>query len=265
MERRTYALLLAYGGGPFGGWQRQAGRPTIQAALEGALAGLGVVASLVAAARTDAGVHARRQVVSFRVRQQLSPAELLAALRSALPRSLRILRWVEAPPSFHARASVQSREYRYRISIGPAPAVPVRPAVGWRLPDPRSIPRSEIDLDAVRAFLREQLGTQDRRRFTTRPVPGRNLETQLLAAGIRERGGSRGYELRFVGDRFTRHLVRNWVGAAMTVGTGGTLPVGTDSWHGVRAPGQGLILWEVVLDPDPFRSGTGLPPGDRGW
>jgi len=261
MERRAHALLVTYGGAPFAGWQRQAGRPSVQGTLEEALGALGIDAKLVATARTDAGVHARRQVVSFRVRERLPLDSLLPAVRAGLPRALRVLRWVEAPPAFHARNSVQRREYRYRLFCDAAPG-PV-PRVGWRLPDPRSVIGTRIDLGAVRAFLSEQLGRQDRRRFTTRPIPGRDLETTLLEAEIRERAVP-GYELRFVGDRFTRHLVRNWVGAAVTVGTGGSLPIGIDGWHGVRAPGRGLILWDVALDPDPFRTETAPPLAGRG-
>jgi tRNA pseudouridine38-40 synthase len=186
---------------------------------------------------------------------------LLPELNASLPRALRVLRWVPASESFHARSSVQFREYRYRISLLPTTR---QRLVGWTIPDPRSLTRSEIDLAAMSRFLADQLGSQDRRRFTTRPAPARNLTTTLFEASLRERSGA-ALEVRFVGNRFTRHLVRNWVGAALTVGTGNRVPFSVDGWHGIRAPGWGLILWDVGLQPDPFRTATDLPPGNRSW
>src|SRR5579863_6981840 len=122
MERRAYALALAYCGEPFAGWQRQPGRPTVQAAVEQALASAGLNASLSAAARTDAGVHARRQLVTFRVRDNLPEAELLAAINRALPRAVRATGLRPVGPSFHARASPHLREYRYRVRRHGAPS-----------------------------------------------------------------------------------------------------------------------------------------------
>ncbi|MHB1845835.1 MAG: tRNA pseudouridine synthase A [Deltaproteobacteria bacterium] len=265
MERIPYALEIAYFGGPFAGWQRQAGRPSVQAALEMALAGLGIEAPLAAAGRTDAGVHARRQLVSFRVRRQLPPEATLAGLNLALPRAIRALRLARAGHSFHARASATAREYRYRVLVGG------RARGAWTLPDPRSVPAlpasgplaGRLDVEAMRRFLSAQLGRQDRAPFTTRP-PG-PLETELHLAELRERPRptGRGYELRFVASGYSRHLVRHWVFAAVALGAGMPLPLDAlataRGWRGPRAPGGGLVLWDVDYPDDPFRMETVEP------
>src|SRR5262249_38940696 len=106
----TFALLLAYDGAAFHGWQRQPGMPTVQAALEEALrALLGRRCPVQGASRTDAGVHALGQVASFRS----GPAPEMERLR--LPCALRLLRWSRAHPSFHARASAIGKRYRYDL------------------------------------------------------------------------------------------------------------------------------------------------------
>src|SRR5436309_12587150 len=100
MERLTYALTLGYAGTGFAGWQRHPGRPTIQGALEKALASLlGERIQVHGAARTDAGVGAARQVASFSVRRSIPP-EALVALQ--LPPGIALLAAVRAPPGFHA-------------------------------------------------------------------------------------------------------------------------------------------------------------------
>src|SRR4051794_12543813 len=115
MERRFYAMRLWYDGRRYHGWQRQPGRPTVQEALEGALAQAGVRAPLAVAARTDRGVHAASQVVSFAVRAALDPAELRRAVNAALPEDVAVVDVRCAPRSFHARASARSRTYVYLV------------------------------------------------------------------------------------------------------------------------------------------------------
>src|SRR5712691_9993030 len=116
MERKTYALALTYDGRGFAGWQRQPRRVTVQGAVEDAVGALlGERVSVHGAARTDAGVHAERQVASFRVRRSVEPAALVAL---ALPEGARILEAAAAAPSFHARASAVAKRYRYRFTWG---------------------------------------------------------------------------------------------------------------------------------------------------
>jgi len=132
MERRFYALRLWYDGGRFRGFQRQPGLPTVQEALEDALRralrqgasapGAREVPSLVVAARTDAGVHAVGQVVSFSMRAALDPDALRRALNATLPEGLAVLEAWAARAGFHARSAALSRTYVYLVGVDvPAP------------------------------------------------------------------------------------------------------------------------------------------------
>jgi len=167
-------------------------------------------------------------VVSFRLRRKLDSRELLPPLQASLPRALRLLAWAEVGRSFHARASVLSREYRYRL---PSPA-------------------GDLDLKAARHFLSGLEGTRDRRPYIWRPA--RALTSTLHSAEILARPGG-GLELRFVADRYGRRLVRNWVFAALAVARGEPCQAATDvGWVGPTAPAAGLLLWEVRYADDPF-------------
>ena len=135
-----YALRLAYDGGAFRGWQRQPGLPTVQGCLEEALRAAGMRAHLDAAARTDAGVHALDQVVSFTARSALSPADLRVAVNAGTPPGLVCLEAATVPASFHARASAVSRTYVYLLGW---PAPPNLEGRAWSLPDPRAFPSLE--------------------------------------------------------------------------------------------------------------------------
>jgi tRNA pseudouridine38-40 synthase len=232
VERRGYAIKLAYDGRAFHGWQRQSSSTpvlrTVQQTLDEGLRALDVDAPLVAAARTDAGVSARAQVVSLRLRRSLSP-ETLARLQALLPRAMRLLSWAEVDRSFHARASALAREYRYRL-----PAL----AAG-------------LDLEAVQRFLAGLPGTKDRRSYVLRPR-GPMVST-VLAAEVHARP-SGAHVLRFVADRYGRRLVRNWVWAALCAARGEPCLSGTAErgWLGPTAPASGLLLWEVRYAFDPF-------------
>src|SRR5512142_814786 len=137
MERRFYAMRLWYDGGRLHGWQRQPGLPTVQEALAEALARAGVHASLQAAARTDRGVHATSQVVSFALREALDPERLRRAVNAALPEGIAVIDAWCAPAGFHARAAARSRTYVYLF--GHELPEGIRP-YAWALPDARAFP-----------------------------------------------------------------------------------------------------------------------------
>ena len=238
MERRTYALELAYLGTGFSGYARQPGRRTVEATLREALGrqGLGEV-PLAVAGRTDAGVHARRQVVSFRVRSALD----VEALRSALAREpdLRLLRAGRVDDAFHARASAKTRRYVYRLRIGGPPS-PFRCV----------LPEGAYAWAAARAVLQAQLGTHERSPFTHRP--GAPKQTTVTCASL-EHIGSQRLIARFEADGYTRHLIRNWLSAALAAARGQAAPAsGARGFYGSPAPAAGLCLWEVDYANDPW-------------
>ena len=173
-------------------------------------------------------------------------ADLLRALNASLPRAVRAIGLCAVGPSFHARASPHAREYRYRARLHAGAA-----RYQWCLPDARGLVdlSDRFEAAAARDFLASLLGRQDRTPHTSRPEAPKT--TNLEVAELTERPGGR-LLFRFRGDGFTRHLVRNWVWAAVARGCG--LEASYESatgWHGPRAPGHGLILWDLDYPGEP--------------
>ena len=240
MERKPYALRLAYDGAAFRGWQRQPGVPTVQEAVEDALAALlGERVQVHGAARTDAGVHAEGQVASFAVRRGLSPGGL------RVPDGLRIVGAAGAPLAFHARSSAAGKRYRYRFAAGS----PLAWALGPARPD---WDRARAALEGLRG-LPHLAGLASPSRGS-RPAPPLD-EWSLIA-------GPEGAELTVRAPAFRKHQIRNLAGHLAAVALGLATPEslaqlarGLRPWHGATAPAHGLTLLEVFYPPelDPFR------------
>ncbi len=132
-----YQVILAYDGSEFYGFQRQAKRPTVQGAVEAALRTLGWEGkSLLSAGRTDAGVHAEGQVITFDLAWSHGTLALQNALNAAMPEAAAAQRVVEVPAEFHPRFDAVARCYRYRIYASPV-RLPIRQRFAWRVwPEP---------------------------------------------------------------------------------------------------------------------------------
>jgi tRNA pseudouridine38-40 synthase len=116
---RTFKLTLAYDGTNYSGWQTQPDRATLQETLERALRRvLGEEIRVIASGRTDAGVHALGQVVSFQSQTELEATTLQRALNSELPHDVAVLEAALAPAGFHAIASARRKRYRYMLYDG---------------------------------------------------------------------------------------------------------------------------------------------------
>lgn len=263
MERRRYALRLLYDGRQFRGFQRQPGLPTVQEAVEAGLARLGVDAALEVAARTDAGVSALDQVVSFATRADLDLEDLRRAVNEAAPEGLLCLAVARTGPSFHARASAVSRRYVYLV--GTAPPEPLAPWC-WILPDARAFPDLSIatalpsgqgwprlDAAAMRAALAFAVGVHDFTGFA-RPGEQRGTVRTVTRADVIEPAVEVGDFVAVVleGRGFLRAMVRNLVGTAVAAGLGLAPPTvirdllaARGRYRGVRAPGWGLTLASV--------------------
>jgi len=244
MELHTYALKIAYDGAAFRGWQRQPGQPTAQEAIEGALASLlGERVRAAGAARTDAGVHAAGQVVSFSVRRTLEPARLAAL---PLPDGLRVVAAAAAPRSFHARASAAGKRYRYRFAWGPPD--PGAFHLGAAPPD---WSRARAALERLRGLPHlAGLGSPSTGRSPAPPLDEWTLEVEPPAAVLTVRARS-----------FRKHEVRNLAGHLAAVALGLAAPESLEQlarghrpWRGATAPAHGLTLVEVLYpeDVDPF-------------
>jgi tRNA pseudouridine38-40 synthase len=251
VERRRYVLRLVYDGAGFRGFQRQRGLPTVQEALQRALATIGLQTRLDAAARTDSGVHALAQVVSFSARADLDPDLLRVALNRATPAGLLCLEARRVGPSFHARASALSRRYVYLVGA-PSPAF-VRYC--WTLPDPRgfpAVPAERLDTTAMQEALNHAVGEHDFSGFA-RPGATRNPIRRLTRASVLEAASEPLFAFVIEGNGFLRAMVRNLVGTAVTVGLGlapssrvKQILAARERYRGVRAPGWGLTLVDVT-------------------
>ena len=120
LKRIPAALWIWYRGGNFRGFQRQTGGPTVQEALEEALAAVGVPATVMPSGRTDRGVHARMQVVSVRLERETRRGARGAAARPPAP-GPGAVRGAPAPGSFHAQWSASGKAYRYRLQLDGTP------------------------------------------------------------------------------------------------------------------------------------------------
>jgi len=254
---RTLKLTLSYDGTRLVGWQRQAEGDSVQSLLEDALARFeGGPVTVHGAGRTDAGVHALRQVASVQVGFAHDAATLTRALNAQLPEDVRVLAVEDAAPGFHARFDARSKTYRYCIRNGPA-ASPFERAFVWHVPQP-------LDVDAMRQAASRLLGRHDFSAFrsigTDVPDSVRTLHTSAIVetAGAAPWVGDSAPLLTYEvsGDGFLRHMVRAIVGTLVEVGRGWRDPAQMDALlqsgdrarAGATAPPQGLFLVRVVYD-----------------
>ena len=242
----NFKLTLCYDGGRYRGWQRQGNTDnTIQAKVETVLSRLlEQPVELAASGRTDAGVHARRQVCSFRANTDLDCAALLRRLRSCLPEDIGAVSLEPAEPRFHARLSCREKTYVYRVWNSDSPNVFERRYL-YTYP-------GVLDLDAMERAAQTLLGTHDFAGFCSVKKMKKSTVRTLRRLEIRREGE----ELRFIltGDGFLYNMVRILVGTLLEVGSGqrtaesaaAALSSPDRAQAGFTAPACGLILWEAV-------------------
>ena len=232
-------LTLEYDGTPFAGWAVQPGRRTIASELGRALETvLRQPVALAVAGRTDTGVHALGQVVSY-----AGPLPNLRSVNAVLPHEVAVLAAEAMPDGFSARFDARSRVYRYRVLARPAPsAFERRRALWW--------PHA-VDLDALVACGAALNGTHDFTAFTPRDTYHRRFERNVRAAGWRREGDLLVFEIE--ADSFMRHMNRVLVGTMLEV-AGGRRSVADftrllagrpRAEAGVTAPPHGLYLTAV--------------------
>lgn len=241
----NYRLTLCYDGTRYNGWQRQGNTPdTIQGKVEAALGAiLGQAVEVSGSGRTDAGVHARAQVASFRAKTDLPPEELLRALREALPKDIGALSLTEAAPRFHARLNCRGKTYVYRIWNSEAPDVFER---RWRVAVPQP-----LDLTAMQTAAAALCGTHDYTSFCSNRRMKKSAVRTVESIDVQRDGDE--VRLVFTGDGFLYHMVRILAGTLLEVGLGergaDTMAEILDAKNrdaaGKTAPAKGLILWET--------------------
>ncbi len=256
----AYALLIEYDGTPFRGWQRQAGGPSVQEALETAAAKLarGTVTTTVAG-RTDAGVHAEGQVVELRLEKDFPTEKIAAALNYHLrPHPIAVLRAAPAPPGWSPRFSAIRRLYRYRILNRPAPPAL---AVGqvWHVPQP-------LDAAAMAEGARALIGRHDFSSFRAAGCQAKSALRTLASLEVQRYGEM--IVITAEARSFLYHQVRNIAGSLKLVGEGRWVPGHMAAVLAARdrriagptAPATGLSLVSVLYRNELF--GT-LSPAEQ--
>ena len=172
-ETRTIRMTIAYDGTNYCGWQIQPNGTSIQFLVERALSDfLNEPTKVVASGRTDAGVHAIGQVISFVTRSTVPCRGLLHGLASYLPEDIVVRDVQEASPGFNARFDATSKWYRYVIHNSPIRLPFLRNAVLWQ--------RSRLDEVAMNAAVQHLIGTHDFRCFETQ-WPNRSSSVRTIS------------------------------------------------------------------------------------
>jgi tRNA pseudouridine38-40 synthase len=245
---RVFKLTLAYDGTLYSGWQRQHGAKTVQETLERALERItGAAVRVTASGRTDAGVHALGQVVSFACDTHLAPEVLGKALNAELPHDLAVVSAEQAAIGFHAIASARRKRYRYVIDDGPVRDVFAR-HFAWHY-------RQRLDTTVMHRAAQSLVGTHDFSSFETAGSPRATSVRTVFQLSVERQGGEMGARavLEIEADGFLYNMVRAIVGTLVEVGRGAK----PEAWPGEvlvacrrdaagqTAPPQGLFLVRV--------------------
>lgn len=251
-----YALKIEYHGGSFSGWQRQAGQPSVQEAVEQALRRLEPGAPGIAAAgRTDAGVHATGQVAHCDLAKEWGPFRLSEALNYHLkPAAVAVLAAVRVEGDFHARFSATGRRYLYRLVSRRAPLTLER-GLAWRV-------AHDLALAPMQAAAQHLVGHHDFTTFRSSICQAASPVKTLDRLEIEAAEVPHGTEFRFhvAARSFLHNQVRSFVGTLERVGAGAWAPEDVKAALDARdrarcgpvAPPEGLALAAVRYERDPF-------------
>jgi len=253
LPKGTVTLILEYDGSNYHGSQWQANAPTIQGEIEKALKKLtGERTRIKAASRTDAGVHARGQVVSFRTDSALPLKSFIDGLNHYLPRDIAVKEAYRLDDSFDVRRGAVSREYKYFILNSPTRS-PMRQGFSCRID-------GNLDIEAMNKACRALIGKHDFASFVSSAETARSKQTvrNVFKAEITRDGDM--VVLDMVANSFLPHQVRNTVGSLIRVGQGkmtvdnfySMVEAKTPGLAGPTAPADGLCLMRVNY-PSPFK------------
>jgi len=239
-----YRVDVAYDGSNFHGFAKNRDVRTVQGELESALGTMfGEPITIVCAGRTDAGVHARQQVISFSAQAMMDTRRVQRSIVTMLGPEIVATDAMVVADDFSARFSATARAYRYRVFPGPAPD-PLRRLTTWHV-------SYDLDFDRMNAAARQFVGEHDFAYFC-RHAPNRSSERRVLSSGwVRDHDL---IEFRISASAFCHQMVRSLTGFCVDVGRGRVHPQTVPEVLERRdrigappiAPPHGLILWEVV-------------------
>ena len=238
-------LVVEYNGSRYCGFQLQAKLPTIQGEIEKALKRLtGDRIRILAASRTDSGVHAREQVVSFRTKSQLAPETFVSGLNYYLPEDIAVKEAHKSDDSFNVRSHAVSREYKYYILNSPT-----RSAIWDGFCHTVTV---ELDIEAMNRACRLLIGEHDLASFASNlGVEIKCARRRVYHAEVIRNGKMVIFSIK--ANSFLPHQVRNTVGSLVRIGLGRMTPEEFYSimeakkigLAGPAAPACGLYLAKV--------------------
>jgi len=242
---RNLRLDICYEGTRYRGWQRLAGTEnTLQSKLEQTLSRiLGEPIEVSASGRTDAGTHAKRQVVSFHCESAMPCEEILSKLRCYLPEDIGIYSCKNVSTRFHARLNAKTKTYAYRVWNSDSPCVFERKFVHI---DPRP-----VDIELMQQAACAFLGEHDFSAFCANKNMKKTTVRYIKSFDIQKQGN----ELVFTvtGNGFLHHMVRIMVGTLLEIGRGERKADCIPSLFGAKradagelVPACGLCLMEVT-------------------
>lgn len=252
----TLSLEVAYNGAPFSGFARQPGQLTVQGSIEEAIALIfRHPIETVCAGRTDSGVHAKGQVVSFCVTQeeyeQRNDYKLLRSLNALTHEDISVRSVARQADNFSARFSATMREYRYFICVDKAAPLLMK-NFSWHIPQ-------ELDIEAMRQAASYLIGEHDFKSFCMAvSAEGKSTMRNVFSITVEpdELWGEHLVVITVKGNAFLHSMVRTIVGSLVAVGRSRRKP----SWMaevlearnrsaaGENAPAQGLVFWRVSYE-----------------
>ena len=248
---KRIVLIMEYDGTHYHGFQLQANLPTIQGEAEKALWKLaGEKVRVMAASRTDAGVHAKGQVASFRTESSLSPQTFIKGLNYYLPRDIAVKEAYRVDDSFNVRRNALSREYSYYI-LNSLTRSPLRQGFSYLV-------AGRLNIEAMNRACQVLVGEHDFASFATRIEPRiKSTVRNVYRAEMEKEGEMAVFNIE--ANSFLPHQVRNTVGALIKMGLG---KMNADEFHSIieaKEPGLagptasacGLCLMRVNY-PCPF-------------
>lgn len=243
----NFKITMAYDGAKYKGWQKLGGEDadkTVQGKVEAVLNKcFERPVDLQGASRTDAGVHAREQIASFKQKTRLHPKEIAAYLRAYLPEDISVKNVEEVDADFHARFKATGKTYVYQIWNGEILDPFQRKYVWHQI--------SRLDIKAMETAAEALLGLHDFTTFTNAKSKKKSMERTITNVEIKREGAL--LTIRITGDGFLHNMVRKIVGMLVSVGLG---DLGTDAIaksleakdravNSPLAPAQGLFLEKV--------------------
>lgn len=211
-DLQRWALILSYDGGRFFGWQKQAdGVLTVQEALENALSSIaGEPVYVVAAGRTDTGVHATAQVVHFDTSAKRPQQAWIRGVNAYLPSGVAVLRAIKVDRNFHARFDASGRRYRYVLQSSAVRSPLLVGRVGWT--------HNVLDIKVMQEAVACLVGQHDFSSFRASQCQAKSPVKTLYSAKLS--GSASLMMLDLHGNAFLHHMVRNIMGALVYVGSG---------------------------------------------